>query len=192
MFEFGVFLSPVSIPRLKSLIYPTILPTAGETIVVLSQRVLEQCEIQTLIQDLNFGSCVHFLLVTIIPLVLTSVHTIVWLHLLESNGMLGRKVILGATQECCFKEILEAVPHKTAVVQVFTFHHAKHSSKKTWWKSKVEVITFSYGSYTWIHQCWPTSRDLHQFSTNSRCHLKDLPRMITDKDKQRESRELEL
>ena len=48
---------------------------------------------------------------------------------------------------CCFEQILEATPHKTAAVRPLTSHLANHPSKmkKTYW----------------AHQCWLTSKDLH-------------------------------
>ena len=45
--------------------------------------------------------------------------------------MLGEKVT-GESQKdatCCFEQILEAAPHKTAVVCSFTSHHINHPSQ---------------------------------------------------------------
>ena len=35
--------------------------------------------------------------------------------------------------------------------------------------------------YTWMCQCWPTRKDLHQLCADTRCSLEDLPGVIDDK-----------
>ena len=63
--------------------------------------------------------------------------TIVWLHCLDSIGIPGEKTRWELNKEaaCCFEQILEAAPHKTAAVRPLTSHLTKHSNNtsKTCW-----------------------------------------------------------
>ena len=60
-----------------------------------------------------------------------------WLHHVDFNEMPGEKTKceLYKNDICCFKQILEAAPHKTAAVRPLTYHWLNHPNKmsKTVW-----------------------------------------------------------
>ena len=91
------------------------------------------------------------------------VPTTVWLHHLGTNEMHGKKAWweLHKDAACCFEQILEASPLKTAAVQPLTSHLANHISKmsKTCWHKTHKWCSMDY--YMWTHQCWPTSKNLY-------------------------------
>ena len=69
----------------------------------------------------------------------------------------------------CFEQILDATSHKTAAVCPLTFHLTNHSSKKNkiyWPLMKKEGRIHQWHSlmdtYILMHQCWPSSKELHQ------------------------------
>ena len=59
----------------------------------------------------------------------------------------------------CFKQILEAVPYKTAAVQPLTSHLTNHPSKTS--KKCLGTAGEVMHSYTWTHQGWLISKNLH-------------------------------
>ena len=66
-----------------------------------------------------------------------------------------RKSLMRSTQECCFEQILEATPHKTA----------SKTNQTCWPLLKMLGQTYKQyflkDSYTWMCQGWPTSKGLY-------------------------------
>ena len=113
------------------------------------------------------------------------VSTVGWLHHLNFNKTPGEKTGWGLHKDaaCCFKQILETSPYKTTVVQPLTAHHSNHLSKmsKIGWWNKNKLVS---GIHLWTHQCWPTRKPyIDQFCTVTWCHLEDLARAMTNKDR---------
>ena len=88
------------------------------------------------------------------------------------------------TASCCFEQILEAVPYKTAVVghlppiEVSQASHAGHC-----WRSKDELIS---NILQWTPINWPPNKNLHSLAVWT---LEDLPREKADRDRgQREQK----
>ena len=89
---------------------------------------------------------------------------------------------------CCFEKIPEAAPYKTAVSPSIS------KSINEWWekdtgyylRSKEELIsnillwTPTYGHMS-VGQ--PTKTYIHQFCTDTWCHLEDLPDVMADRDR---------
>ena len=69
---------------------------------------------------------------------------------------------------CCFEQFLEAAPHKTATVRPlipYLTNHPNKLSKTCWtllvkWRQTLKRRSIM-DSYTWTHQCWSTSKNLH-------------------------------
>ena len=59
------------------------------------------------------------------------VSTTVWMHHLDANETHGEKVRwkLHKKATCCFKQILEAIPNKAALVRLLTAHLTNHPSE---------------------------------------------------------------
>ena len=109
------------------------------------------------------------------------VHTTIWMHYIDTNKTHREK----AKCELCLEQILEATLHKKAAVRPLTTHPSNHSSKtnKTYGtllekQGRIHKRRSSMNSYTWMCQCWPTSKNLHQLCAYSRCNLEDLPGTI--------------
>ena len=89
----------------------------------------------------------------------------------------------------CFEQILEATPHKTAATRPLTSHLKNHSSKtnktcrilleKQGWTYKRRS---SMNPYIGTRQCWPTSKNLHQLTANSKCSLQNLLEAMEDRN----------
>ena len=92
-----------------------------------------------------------------------------WLHHLDSSKTLVEKVSWELCKDALFsfEQILEAAPHKTAVVQPLTSYLINHPSKtnKTWWalleKWGWTHKRCSMDSYSWTYQCWLTCKILY-------------------------------
>ena len=86
--------------------------------------------------------------------------------------------------ECCFVQILETAPHKTAAVQPLTSHLTKHLSemkkrfrsllKKKGWTHKESFPTHSCTSIS-----WPAKTYIHQLCADTGCSQEDLSRVMT-------------
>ena len=77
-------------------------------------------------------------------------NTTVWMHLLDINKMYREKAgwELGKSATCCFEQILEATPHKTAAIWPLTslltnhprwIRHVRH-----WWRRKDDDERLTY------------------------------------------------
>ena len=116
---------------------------------------------------------------------------IVWLQHLDSNKMPGEKARweLHKNAACCFEQILEAAPYKTAVVRPLTSYLINHPSKtsktccallkKDKLMSNVLLWTHTHG-LTSVGR--PAKTYIHQLCADTGCHQEDLPRAMTDRD----------
>ena len=104
-----------------------------------------------------------------------------------SNKMLEKKVSweLHKNTAYCFEQILEAALYKIAAVpllsQTIQARHAGHC-----WGSKEELISdvlLWTPSHERTNVGQPTKTYIHQLCRDTRCHLEDLPRVMTNKDR---------
>ena len=97
---------------------------------------------------------------------------------MDANKMREEKVRLEHHKNSMsyFKQILEAIPHKTAVVQPLTSHLKSYPSKRWtsyfqvyYWRCKNKLINnillLTLPMNT--HQCWLTNKDLYQLCVDS-------------------------
>ena len=114
------------------------------------------------------------------------VSTIAWLHHLDFNKILGEKKLdslLDKDTACYFKLILEAAPYKMAAKQPLNSHPINppsHDPSKPWqtheWCSPMDSYTLTpvltnQQILVFISSAW------------TGCWLKDLPRMMTNRDR---------
>ena len=95
----------------------------------------------------------------------------------------------------CFEQILEAAVYITAVVQLLTSHLTYHPSKIN--KTCCAVLAKQWQTHKWYSPIDTTHRqtsveqpaktDMHQLCVDTGCHVEDLLRMMTDKDRLWES-----
>ena len=101
---------------------------------------------------------------------------------------LEKKSYLVTIYECyCFEQILEAAPYKTATVWLLTIQISQtYFHNKTCWillvKWRINICS-QMDSYTWTHQCWPTSKDLHSYALCGHWMLLRGQGMITNIDR---------
>ena len=69
---------------------------------------------------------------------------------------------------CCFQQILETAPYKTAAVLPLTAHLTNIQVRQTWrtghccsYKEQLISGIFPMDYSIWTHQCWPASKNLH-------------------------------
>ena len=87
------------------------------------------------------------------------------------------------------EQILEATPHETATVELFTFHLKSHQRRTRHvghcWRSKDKLIsdillwTPTHG-YASVGQ--PIRTYLHQLCADTGCNLENLPGVINDRE----------
>ena len=93
---------------------------------------------------------------------------------------------------CVFEQTLEVLPHKTATVQTLTFisqilqvRQTGHGGHGIVGKSRENSCDILLWNPT--HGCtsvdWPVKSYVYQFYANTGCILKDLPRMMDDRDR---------
>ena len=93
----------------------------------------------------------------------------------------------------CLEQILEAAPHKTAVVQPYTSHQANHSRKasKICWVLKGNKLITNVLLWTPTHghtrNGWPAKTCIYQTEvikiSDTGCHLENLQSVMVDRDK---------
>ena len=80
--------------------------------------------------------------------------------------------------------------NSTCIAIHLSSHFINHPSKmcKTWWalmetQEQTHKQCFLMDSYTWTHQCWPTSKNyIHQLCVNTGCRFEVLLIAMTNKD----------
>ena len=88
---------------------------------------------------------------------------------------------------CCFEQILEAAPYKTAAVQLLISYLANHPWNAEYCcRSKDKLIsnillwTPTYG-HTSIN--WPAKTYIHRFCVDTGYHLENLPKAMANRDR---------
>ena len=85
---------------------------------------------------------------------------------------------------CCLEQILEAAPKKKQQLYGHLLPISQ-TNKKSRARHAREVrakLRSPIDSYTWVHQCWPTNKNLHTpLCTDTGCRQEDLPRVMTDR-----------
>ena len=95
------------------------------------------------------------------------------------------------------EQILEAMPHKAAAIQPPTCDLTNHSNKTNKIcgtllekQGRTHKRRSLIDSYRWRSQCLPTSKDLHQLSTDTRYRRENVLRAMDDWDGRRASERL--
>ena len=114
------------------------------------------------------------------------VGTTVWLNNKDFNKSLSKKKNarweLHKNVACCFEQILEATPEKTASVWPLVSYLTNHPSKtnKISWALLVKWDKIKSDVFLWNPTHWynsvgsPTKSYIHQFSADTGCRLENL------------------
>ena len=91
--------------------------------------------------------------------------------------------------------VLKATPQKTTflhhlplISQTILVRQTRRGAlleKQGWTHNRCSSVD----SYTWTHQYWSTSKNLHQLCVDTRCSLEDLSGMMYDRDRWWETRD---
>ena len=110
------------------------------------------------------------------------VSTTVWVcHFNKTLGVKAKWELYKDTA-CCFEQILEAAPHKTATVQPITYHLTNHQSDEQ------DLLDQQEQTQKHTSVCWSAKTYIHQLCVDTGCNVKDLPRATTSWDRWWESR----